>query len=421
MDVQLWPLERIKPYERNPRKNDSAVESVAASIREFGFRQPVVVDDAGVVIVGHTRLKAALKLGLDQVPVHVAVGMSPEDARAYRIADNRSNELAEWDYELLPAELAELKGAGIDLSLLGFNDGELARLLDGGVQPGQCDADNIPDPPAEAITQRGDLWLLDGHRLLCGDSTDQSDVEFLMDGQRATLFATDPPYLVDYDGNNHPHKWGERDRNKDWSDTYGVTWDDADANPDLFDQFISTAVACAIEPNAAWYCWHASRRQAMLEAVWAKHGAFVHQQIIWAKDRPILTRSWYMWQHEPCFFGWVRPNRPERYASDHPHTVWNIPTVAAGAKTDHPTSKPVEVFRIPIQQHTREGDICYEPFCGSGSQIIAAEQLRRRCFAIEISPIYVDQTVKRWEKFTGKQGQRIPAQQEASVVVQDAV
>jgi DNA modification methylase len=230
-----------------------------------------------------------------------------------------------------------------------------------------------------------------------------------MDSERAILFATDPPYLIGYDGMNHPHKWNEEDKNKDWSDTYGVKWDDAEANPELFERFIAAAQAEAIEPNAAWYCWHASRRQAMLEAAWEKAGAFVHQQLIWNKDRPILTRSWFMWRHEPCFMGWVRPNKPPRWAEDYPPSVWDIPTVPVGQATDHPTSKPVELFAIPMRQHTRAGELCYEPFAGSGSQIIAAEQLGRRCYALEISPIYVDVCVERWEKFTGKKATRIAA------------
>ena len=162
------------------------------------------------------------------------------------------------------------------------------------------------------------------------------------------------------------------------------------------------AVAEAVAQNAAWYCWHASRRQAMVEEIWNKFGAFVHQQIIWVKDRPILTRSWYSWQHEPCFFGWVRPHQPHRVADDFLSSTWHIPTVRPGQCTDHPTSKPVEVFAIPMRQHTRRGDICYEPFCGSGSQLIAAEQLGRRCCALEISPHYCDVIVRRWIHFVGE-------------------
>src|SRR5262245_36458856 len=312
MKVEFRAIESIKPYEHNPRKNDAAVDAVARSIKEFGFRQPVVIDAEGIIIVGHTRWKAAQQLGLKEVPVHVAHELSPEQARAYRLADNASRDQSEWDDPWLIAEIAALQGIDFNLDVLGFSDKELNRLLEAGGTNGLVDPDVIPEPPAQPITQPGHLWLLGSHRLLCGDSTSPDDVRRLMNGERAILFGTDPPYLVGYDGMNHPHKWNEADKNKDWSDSYGVDWDDAEANPDLFDRFIGVAVAEAIEPNAAWYTWHASRRQAMLESVWAKHGAFVHQQIVWAKDRPILTRSWYMWQHEPCFMGWVRPNKPPR-------------------------------------------------------------------------------------------------------------
>ncbi|MFA4971967.1 MAG: DNA methyltransferase [bacterium] len=194
-----------------------------------------------------------------------------------------------------------------------------------------------------------------------------------------------------------------RNGNKDWSASYGdVNWDESGQSDTLYRGFITQAVELALESNAAWYCWHASRRQALLEAIWNEHGAFVHEQIIWAKDRPVLTRSWYMWQHEPCFFGWIKGNKPPRVATDYPATVWTIPTIKPGTKTRHPTSKPVEVFAIPMQQHTREGEICYEPFCGSGSQIVAGEQLGRRVFAIEIEPRYCEVICQRWEALTGR-------------------
>jgi len=425
MNVELRPLAEIKPYEKNPRANDAAVDAVARSITEFGWRQPIVVDEDGVIVVGHTRWKAAQKLGLEQVPVHVARDLTAELAKAYRLVDNRTADLATWDLEKLALELTDLQEMNVDLSLLGFDQDELAKLLDPGVTQGLTDPDDIPEPPDEAITRPGDLWVLGGHRLVCGDSTSLQEVRRLMNGERAVLFATDPPYLVDYDGTNHPHHWGEERKNKDWSGSYGVAWDEAAANPDLYDKFIAAAVAEAILPHAAWYCWHASRRQALLESVWEKHGAFVHQQIIWSKDRPILTRSWYMWQHEPCFFGWVRPNKPQRFADDHPHSVWNVPTTRPGQQTDHPTSKPVELFLIPMRQHTKAGDICYEPFSGSGSQIIAAEQLSRRCCAMEISPTYCDVAVARWEQFTGQKAKRVraggrdsQAEEEAPVVAE---
>ena len=222
----------------------------------------------------------------------------------------------------------------------------------------------------------------------------------LMAGQRAALFATDPPYLVDYDGTNHPQKWSEsgkraKEKNKDWGETY-KDWDAAGQGEALYEGFIGVAVAQAIREDAAWYCWHASRRQAMLEGVWERHGAFVHQQIIWAKDRPVLTRSHYMWQHEPCFFGWVRPHKPRRVVDEWLSTVWAFPTQTAFERTDHPTQKPVELFQIPMGQHMRRGELCYEPFDGSGTQVVAAENMEMQARAVELAPQFVAVALDRY-------------------------
>jgi DNA modification methylase len=223
------------------------------------------------------------------------------------------------------------------------------------------------------------------------------DVRRLMNGQRAILFATDPPYLVGYDGTNHP---GTRPKtNTDWSETYGATWDEADdaRNCDLYDRFIKAAVEVAIDPNAAWYCWHASRRQRMVEDAWEKNGAFVHQQIIWSKpNRPILTRSWYLWAHEPCFFGWIKGNKPPRESPDYERSVWEIEGINNDERPDHPTPKPLECFAVPMRQHTKRNDLCYEPFSGSGTQLVAGDQLGRRVYGLEISPAYCDVIVRRW-------------------------
>src|SRR5688500_2590880 len=197
MQVTLWPIERVTPYDRNPRLNDgAAVDAVAASLKEFGFRQPIVVDRGGVIVVGHTRWKAAKKLGLAQVPVHVAKDLTPEQAKAYRLADNKTNELAEWDKTLLPLELADLQAMNFDLGLLGFTKDELSALLDTGAQDGLCDPDDIPAPPDEATTRPGELIILGDHRLLCGDSSKPEDVDRLLDGQPIHLVNTDPPYNV---------------------------------------------------------------------------------------------------------------------------------------------------------------------------------------------------------------------------------
>ena len=196
MKIELWKLSGVKPYPGNPRLNDDAVEAVAASIREFGFRQPIVVDSEGVIIVGHTRYKAAQKLDLENVPVHVAKDLTREQIKAYRIADNKTAELSDWDYDLLPIELGELQASDYDLGLLGFDQDELAKLLDPGVEDGLTDPDDVPAPLDEAITQPGDLWILGDHRLLCGDSGKPEDVDRLLDGAEVHLVNTDPPYNV---------------------------------------------------------------------------------------------------------------------------------------------------------------------------------------------------------------------------------
>ncbi|MDP1662816.1 MAG: DNA methyltransferase, partial [Phycisphaerales bacterium] len=369
----------------------------------------------GHVVGGHQRLAVMVELGHTSAEV-VVVHLTPAREKALNLALNKIQ--GGWDEPKLAALLAELgQIPDLDLSLTGFGEDEVSALL--ATLPGaggnhgddaDFDHDSAFKPQAPAVTKLGDVLVLGKHRLLCGDCTDTASVRKVMNGQKAVLFATDPPYLVGYDGTNHPGK-GQRKgkklpagappkpstKNKDWSATYGVTWDDADANPELYDRFIAAAVAEALQPKAAWYCWHASRRQSLLEAAWTKHGAFVHCQIIWVKNRPVLTRSDYAWQHEPCFYGWVQGKRPPRAPGKMRSTVWPIDTLANGpARPDHPTPKPLEVFEIPIEQHTKPGEVCYEPFAGSGTQLIAAERQGRRCFALEVSPHYCDLIVRRW-------------------------
>jgi DNA modification methylase len=405
LQLEDWPIGRLIEYDRNPRKNDDVVDRMAQAIVEFGFRIPIVARSDGLVVDGHLRLKAARLLGLATVPVVLADELSETQIRAFRLLANQSANWAEWDDARLSAELQDLLADDYDLSLVGFSDGELDKLLayvaedDGeeGGAGGSVPPVTIPEPPRNPASRTGDLWILGDHRLLCGDSTSAADVRRLMNGERAILFATDPPYLVDYDGSNHPT------RNKDWSASYGTTWDDSSQGAELYDGFIAAAVAEAIAENAAWYCWHASRRQAMLEACWEKAGAFVHQQIIWVKDRGVLTRSHYLWKHEPCFMGWRRPNRPPKVAEETLPSTWALPSFAKDDRPDHPTPKPLDAFGIPMRQHVARGGLCYEPFSGSGSQIMAGEANGRRVFAMEISPAYVDVAVERWQAETGKE------------------
>ncbi len=399
--IEHWPLARLQPYARNAKLHGpDQVAKIAASMAEFGWTVPCLVGDDGELIAGHGRVLAATQLGLTEAPVIVLGHLTEAQRRAYRIADNKLTE-SPWDEALLSAELNELLAEDFDLSLVGFSDGELDKLLafvpedestaDAGVPPV-----TIPEPPRNPASRTGDLWLLGDHRLLCGDSTNRADVRRLMNGERAILFATDPPYLVDYDGTNHPTQ------NKDWSPSYGTTWDDSSQGAELYDEFIAAAVAEAIAEDAAWYCWHASRRQAMLEACWEKAGAFVHQQIVWVKERGVLTRSHYLWKHEPCFMGWIKGKRPPKVAEKTLPSTWLLPSFTKDERPDHPTPKPLDAFGIPMRQHVARGGLCYEPFCGSGSQIMAGEANDRRVHAMEISPAYVDVAIERWQAATGK-------------------
>jgi DNA modification methylase len=399
--IEQWPVARLQPYARNAKLHGpDQVAKIAASMAEFGWTVPCLVGDDGELIAGHGRVLAATQLGLTEAPVIVLGHLTEAQRRAYRIADNKLTE-SPWDEALLSAELNELLAEDFDLSLIGFSDGELDKLLafvpedesaaDAGVPPV-----TIPEPPRNPASRSGDLWILGDHRLLCGDSTNIADVRRLMNGERAILFATDPPYLVDYDGTNHPTQ------NKDWSPSYGTTWDDSSQGAKLYDNFIAAAMAEAIAKDAAWYCWHASRRQAMLEECWEKAGAFVHQQIIWVKDRGVLTRSHYLWKHEPCLMGWIKGKRPPKVAEETLPSTWLLPSFAKDERPDHPTPKPLDAFGIPMRQHVARGGLCYEPFCGSGSQIMAGEANGRRVYAMEISPAYVDVAIERWQNSTGK-------------------
>jgi hypothetical protein len=302
MQIERIPIERINPAAYNPRQDlrpgDPEYQKLLRSLEEFGCVEPLVWNRrSGNLVGGHQRLKILLARGDTEADVSV-VDLPPPREKALNVALNKIS--GDWDEQKLAQLLDELvKIPELDVELTGFELPDIHDLISEVLGPLDLEREETFDVEAElaarrpVVTRPGDLIQLGGHRLLCGDSTRTEDVRRLMQGERAILFATDPPYLVDYDGTNHPAKARTRDKNKDWSDSYGITWDDAEANPDLYENFIRVAVEEAILPNAAWYCWHASRRQAMVEQAWAKFGAFVHQQILWVKDRPILTRSWY--------------------------------------------------------------------------------------------------------------------------------
>lgn len=409
--VEWWPIQRPLPYAKNPRLvPEAAIVKVAASLTEYGWRQPLVVDKEGVIIVGHTRLLAAQRLGLTQVPVHVAGDLSPAQAKAYRLTDNRSAQETSWDYELLPLEIGELADLDYDLEVLGFDPDEISNLL---LEPsaGLCDPDEVPEPPEEPISKPGDLWTLGAHRLLCGDSTKAADVGRLMCGKRASLMCTDPPYLASYDGGNHPQTWGKggqkirpEEKTKHW-DSYV----DHETSVEFYRSFLDVALEQALTDVPLIYQWFGMMHADVVFEAWRACSLLPHQVIIWVKSRPVLTRCDFMWNYEPCMYGWVKGKRPHSSARPPANApaAWQIDSrVEDGASGLHPTMKPVECFRRPIAYHSKPGELIYEPFLGSGTALIAAEEMGRVCYALELSPVFCDVAVKRWENFTGRQAVR---------------
>ncbi len=396
--IESWPLSKPVPYARNARQvPESAIAKVAASIKEFGFKQPIVVDAEGVIIAGHTRLLAAQRLDLEQVPVHVATDLSEAQVKAYRLMDNRCHEETDWDPELLRIELGELATLDLDLALTGFDEDELVPLLAPPGVEGLVDPDEAPEPPEAPVSRSGDLWLLGRHRLLCGDATAPDDVVRVMDGARAVLMATDPPYLVDYDGNGG--KWGNPNKEKHWD-----AYTDHAAAVDFYRDFLAAAIEHALCQAPAIYQWFGAMRTDIVLEAWRAVGLLPHQMLIWHKTRSVLTHSHFMWDYEPMMYGWIEGKKPALKPPADARAVWEIESkIDDGASGIHPTQKPIETIRRPISYHTEPGALPYEPFSGSGTALIAAEELGRNCCAIELSPAFVDVALARWQAFTGRE------------------
>jgi DNA modification methylase len=407
MKVTLWALDKITPYVRNARKiPPAAVNKVAASIREFGWRQPIVVDREGVIICGHTRLLAAYKLGLREAPVHVAENLTPAQVRAYRLLDNRSHDETTWDDDLLGLELLDLKGMGVDLDLTGFDGREIDDLL---ANPELGDsADAVPDLPENPVTMPGELWLCGPHhRILCGDATSPETVSRLLGARQPLLMSTDPPYGISLDS--------------EWRDRAGLNSCGAAKASYMKHRtagHTNTSVSC--DTRADWaeafalvpslqvaYVWHASVfTREVLDGL-QRIGFLYPQQIIWNKGRTVLTRTQYWYQHEPCWY--VRKkNAPWYGKAGENSTVWDSPSpkfIMGGSdeeKYDHPTQKPVELVRRPILNHTKRGEVVYDPFLGSGTTLAAAELTERVCHGLELDPKYVDVAVQRWQGLSGQ-------------------
>ena len=393
MSVELRPLDAVRPYANNPRQNDDAVEAVAESIRRFGFRQPIVVDADGVIVAGHTRFRAAQRLGLATVPVHVATDLSPDDVRAYRLADNKTAELASWDDAMLSIELDALRGAGIDWTLLGFDEEELAKLLAPAGTEGLTDPDAVPEKPVDPITKPGGLWLLGKHRLLCGDSTSATDVARLLDGAIPSLMVTDPPYGVEYD--------------PEWRMDAGLTGNTARMGKVMNDDRADWTEAWKLFPGDVAYVYHAGVFASTVQQSLERAGFAIRAQIIWAKDRLALSRGDYHWQHEPCWYAVREGGKGHRTDDRTQTTLWSIPA-RDDAGHGHGTQKPVECMERPVRNHL--ADTVYEPFAGSGTTVIACERTGRTCMAMELDPGYCDVVVRRWEDFTGRKAERVQAE-----------
>ena len=403
--AQATPLAALRPSAWNPRTiTDERFRNLCRSIEadpDFLWRRPILAQADGTIYAGNMRYRAAEQLGLEVIPA-IVEAVPDLLARERALRDNA--QWGAWAEDELAALLRQLGEEDSDLDLLGFDERDLQSLLRRlEQQAGMTDPDAAPPMPESPTTKRGDLYVLGEHRLLCGDSTNPDDVARLMNGERAALLATDPPYLVDYDGSNRPSKSGGSKR----SDAHWDEYHGAESAVEFFLRFLQIGLE-HLTPGAPVYQWHATRRQALVEEAWEQAGLLVHQSIVWVKTRGVPGRSHYMWQHEPCFYGWRQGKQPRRRPPTTGTTVWHVSQLGEhdGA---HLTQKPAELFRRPIESHTRPGEICYEPFLGSGTQLIAAHQLARRCFAMELEPAYVDVAVARWAAFTGEAARKEPA------------
>ncbi len=386
MQVKQVKVESLIPYARNSRTHsDAQVAQIAASIKEFGWTNPILVDGTNGIIAGHGRLLAARKLGYTEVPVIELENMTESQKRAYVIADNQLAMNAGWDTSMLTLELGDLKEAGFSLDILGFDPKELDTLLEPEQVDGLTDEDAVPDIPEEPVTKLGDIYQLGNHRLMCGDSTSISDMEKLCDGQPVDMWLTDPPYNVAYEGGT------------------GLTIKNDDMGDDQFRQFLRDAYVAAdvvMKQGAVFYIWHADLEGYNFRGAAKDAGWKVRQCLIWKKSSLVMGRQDYHWRHEPCLYGW-KEGAGHLWAADRKQT-----TILEFDKPlrngEHPTMKPVALFEYQMLNNTKGGDIVLDSFGGSGTTMLAAEKNGRYARLMELDPKYCDVIVKRWEDFTGK-------------------
>jgi len=388
--IEIWPIEKLIPYARNPRTHsDRQVMQIAASITEFGFVNPVLVDSDAGILAGHGRLLGAQKLKLKEVPVIVLDHLTPAQRRAYLLADNKLAELAGWDEELLRLELKDLELADFDLSVMGFSDAELQELLaePDEVGSGLTDEDASPEAPERPVSQVGDLWLLGQHRMLCGDATDLEAVRGLVSGEQADLVFTDPPYNVDYTGYTEEKLKIQGDRMK----------------PEEFNRFLReafTSYGAVVKPGASLYVCHASSVQREFQDALEAASFAVRCQIIWAKNTFAWGFGRYKFQHEPIFYCHIAGQSDAWYGDKSQSTLWQEKKPAANRL--HPTMKPVELIERALLNSSKAGDIVADLFGGSGSTLIACERRGRHARLMELDPRYVDVICRRFQECSGK-------------------
>jgi DNA modification methylase len=404
-NVRVVPIAQLVLDDNNANKGTKlGRQPLGKSLAMYGAARSVVVDRNNRVIAGNKTVEVARAAGMKFISVIETDGSSlvavqrgdldlkrDKKARELAIADNRVGEIdLEWNPDVL---------ASLDVDLKQFwNENELNMLLknfrSAEISAPEPKIDQAAELQKKWKTMRGQIWEIGEHRLMCGDSSNGGDVAALMNGETAKLCATDPPYLVSYDAKNHPSKNFSDGKNKDWKGRYADKQKSEPLGP-FYEAFLRQALAVC-EADAAIYVWHASQRQIEVEKAMRDCGILVQQQIIWVKNKPVLTHSFYMWQHEPCFFGWKHGYKPKRNAGQFPTTVWQVDVpVLPGVESRHPTEKPLKLFTTPILLHTKTGDVCYEPFAGSGTQLCAAQNTGRRCFAMEVQPAFVAVAIER--------------------------
>ena len=385
-------LSKLIPYALNSRThNESQVSQIAASIKEFGFTNPVLIDPENCIIAGHGRVLAAQKIGMNEVPCIVLGHLTPAQQKAYVIADNRIALNAGWDDELLALELKSLNEMDFDLSLTGFTEDELSEiggLLDAEMTEGLTDEDAVPEAPEQPVTVEGDIWVLGKHRLMCGDSTSIDHLERLCDGQLVDMWLTDPPYNVAYEGKTKE----------------AMTIQNDSMSNDSFRQFLRDSYSAAdavMKKGAVFYIWHADSEGYNFRGAAQDAGWKVRQCLIWKKSTMVMGRQDYHWKHEPCLYGW-KDGAGHLWAADRKQTTI-LEFDKPQRNGEHPTMKPVSLFEYQLLNNTKGGDIVLDSFGGSGTTMLAAEKNGRTAYLMELDPKYCDVIIKRWQDFTGKQ------------------